>query len=151
MSASASASITMRVSTPVPTIKAKRNYRKMPEVIKKNITTEEKKAIMKAFKNVPRNAKKYTIKLERVAAKENKDKEREENKAEKKRLHGAARNRASELSDSEKEVLIKVLYVDIYSALGKLSKDKSVQLTTVLIAQTKDSQYVQLIKDGKLD
>ena len=151
MSASASATITMIVSTPVPTIKAKRNYRKMPTVIKNNITTEEKKAIMKAFKNMPKNARKYTVKMEKVAVKENKEKERVEKKEEKKDQHIAAKTRATLLSDTEKEVLIRVLYKDIYDAVGTISKKNLGKLTDALIAKTKSAQLVTLIKSGELD
>jgi hypothetical protein len=134
------------------TLKAvtKRNYRKMPNVIK-TLTVDEKKAIMKAFKNMPKNAKKYTAKMEKQAAREEKEREREAIKEEKRDLHMAAKGRAMELSETEKEVLIKVLYKDIYDAVGTISKKNLAKLTEALINKTKNAQLVALIKAGELE
>ena len=129
----------------------KRNYRKMPDVIKKHITVEEKKAIMKAFKNMPKNAIKYTTKMEKRAAKEKKEKEKEAIKEEKRDLHEAAKGRALCLSEPEKEVLIKVLYKDIYDAVGVISKKNLTKLTEALISKTKNAELVVLIKAGELE
>ena len=63
-------------------------------------------------------------------------------------LHANMWNKSSE---TEKEVLIKVLYKDIYDAVGTISKKNLAKLTEALINKTKNAQLVALIKAGELE
>ena len=88
---------------------------------------------------------------EKKEDKENKEKERLANKEEKRELHEAAKGRALCLSEIEKEILIKVLYKDIYDAVGAISKKNLGKLTEALISKTKNAELVVLIKAGELE
>ena len=130
----------------------KRNYRKMPVVMKTyNITSDTKKAIIKAFKNVPKNAKKYNANEEKKDKVLKKKAEQEARNTEKKEKHVSAKLKCENLTDAEREGLIKVIYADVYKAVGNMSKTKMLQLTTALIGRTKNTEYVQQIKLGVLE
>ena len=126
--------------------KVKRNYRKQPVVIKTFINTEQKKAIMKAFKNVSKAAKKYNKKVEKEA----KILEKEETKKRRveimKETIQNARTKVSDMNMEEKEVLLRHIYSDLFEAMnvmGKFTKPKMAIFMGALDKKTTQTEFTK--------
>lgn len=136
--------------------KVKRNYRKQPVVIKAFINTDQKKAIMKAFKNVPKEANKYNKKVEKQAKVDERKEAKELRESEKKAIRSNAKAAVSDMNMEKKEVLLRHIYSDIFAALNniaKFSKPKMALLIEALDKKTTQSEltkaYLAMNKDNK--
>ena len=124
----------------------KRNYRKMPMVIKNNITKEQKRAIMKAFKNVPKEANKYNKKIEKEEKKANKLQAKKDRETAKKEIRNEAKDKVSNMNMEEKEVLLRHIYSDIFDALKNIAKFTKPKMAIFISALDKKTTQSELTK-----
>lgn len=124
----------------------KRNYRKMPMVIKNNITKEQKRAIMKAFKNVPKEANKYNKKIEKEEKKANKLQAKKDRETAKKEIRNEAKDKVSNMNMEEKEVLLRHIYSDIFDALKNIAKFTKPKMAIFIGALDKKTTQSELTK-----
>lgn len=126
------------------TTAVKRVYRKQPIVLKTFINKDQKKAIMKAFKNVGKEAIKYNKKVEKQA----KVDERKEAKAMRERVKKEVRNEAKEkvtnMNMTEKEVLLRHIYSDIFDALNNIAKFTKPKMAIFISALDKKTTQSEL-------
>lgn len=137
------------MSTPASAVAVaikKRNYRKMPIVIKNNITKDQKKAIMKAFKNVPKEANKYNKKIEKDQKKANKLQAKKDRETAKKEIRNVAKEKVSNMNMEEKEVLLRHIYSDIFDALKNIAKFTKPKMAIFIGALDKKTTQSELTK-----
>lgn len=128
------------------TTKTKRVYRKQPIVLKKLITKEQKKAIMKAFKNVPKEANKYNKKVEKQAKIDERKEAKELREREKKEVRDEAKDKVSNMNMVEKEVLLRHIYSDIFDALKNIAKFTKPKMAIFISALDKKTTQSELTK-----
>ena len=136
-------SATMDTST---TTKTKRVYRKQPVVLKTFINKEQKKAIMKAFKNVPKEANKYNKKVEKQAKIDERKEKKELREREKKEERDEAKEKVSNMNMEEKEVLLRHIYSDIFDALKNIAKFTKPKMAIFISALDKKTTQSELTK-----
>jgi vacuolar-type H+-ATPase subunit E/Vma4 len=136
-------SATMDTTT---TTKTKRVYRKQPIVLKTFINKEQKKAIMKAFKNVPKEANKYNKKVEKQAKVDERKEAKEMREREKKEVRNEAKDKVSNMNMEEKEVLLRHIYSDIFDALKNIAKFTKPKMAIFISALDKKTTQSELTK-----
>jgi len=133
-------------NTKTTTTATKRTYRKQPIVIKTFINTEQKKAIMKAFKNVSKAAIKYNKKVEKeakIAKKEEAKKERLETNRENMRK---AKAEVSDMILEQKEPLLRHIYCDLFEAMNSMGKFTKPKMAIFMGALDKKTTQTELTK-----
>ncbi len=128
------------------TTKTKRVYRKQPVVLKTFINKEQKKAIMKAFKNVPKEANKYNKKVEKQAKIDERKEAKELRVREKKENMRIAKAEVSDMNMEEKEVLLRHIYSDIFDALKNIAKFTKPKMAIFISALDKKTTQSELTK-----
>ena len=128
------------------TTKTKRVYRKQPVVLKTFINKEQKKAIMKAFKNVPKEANKYNKKVEKQAKIDERKEAKELRVREKKENMRIAKAEVSDMNMEEKEVLLRHIYSDIFDALKNIAKFTKPKMAIFISALDKKTTQSKLTK-----
>ena len=134
------------MDTTTTTTAVKRVYRKQPIVLKTFINKDQKKAIMKAFKNVGKEAIKYNKKVEKQAKVDERKEAKELREREKKDERDNAMGNVSNMNMEGKEVLLRHIYSDIFEALntiGKFTKPKMAIFIEALDKKTKKSELVK--------
>ena len=133
-------------TTTTTTTNTKRTYRKQPVVIKTFINTQQKKAIMKAFKNVSKAASKYNKKVEKEAKVAKREADKKERLETKKENMKNAKETVSNMNMDDKEPLLRHIYSDLFEAMntiGKLTKPKMVIFMTALDKKTTNTELTK--------
>ena len=128
------------------TTKTKRVYRKQPVVLKTFINKEQKKAIMKAFKNVPKEANKYNKKVEKQAKIDERKEAKELREREKKENMRIAKAEVSDMTMDDKEPLLRHIYSDIFDALKNIAKFTKPKMAIFISALDKKTTQSELTK-----
>ena len=136
----------MSATMDTTTTKTKRVYRKQPVVLKTFINKEQKKAIMKAFKNVPKEANKYNKKVEKQAKIDERKEAKELRVREKKENMRIAKAEVSDMNMEEKEVLLRHIYSDIFDALKNIAKFTKPKMAIFISALDKKTTQSELTK-----
>ena len=136
----------MSATMDTTTTKTKRVYRKQPVVLKTFINKEQKKAIMKAFKNVPKEANKYNKKVEKQAKIDERKEAKELREREKKENMRIAKAEVSDMNMEEKEVLLRHIYSDIFDALKNIAKFTKPKMAIFISALDKKTTQSELTK-----
>tara|TARA_B100001287_G_C22682180_1_gene531147 strand:- start:2097 stop:2546 length:450 start_codon:yes stop_codon:yes gene_type:complete len=135
------------VNTTTTTTNTKRTYRKQPVVIKTFINTEQKKAIMKAFKNVSKAASKYNKKVEKEAKVAKREADKKERLETKKENMKNAKETVSNMNMDDKEPLLRHIYSDLFEAMnsivGKFTKPKMAIFMTALDKKTTNTELTK--------
>ena len=121
----------------------KRTYKKAPIVIKQHLNGEEKKQLIKCFKNMIKKSKEN----KKIAIKEDKDnkkkKQREENKIKAIEKDKKFREIAKSLTDQEKKNLLSIKYKNLLVTCS----DTDLALD-IILQETSNSTYIGMIKNG---
>ena len=122
-------------------------------MIKTFINTEQKKAIIKAFKNLPKVVKKYEKGVEKKRKIEKKEEEKTMkalNKVYKKQQMkikvDEAKERISKMNMDEKELLLRHIYSDIFEALKQIAKFSKPKMVIFISALDKKTTQSELTK-----
>lgn len=133
-------------NTKTTTNTTKRTYRKQPVVIKTFINTDQKKAIMKAFKNVSKAATKYNKKVEKEAKKVEKEEAKKERLETKKENTRKAKAEVSDMNMEEKEPLLRHIYSDLFVAMNAMGKFTKPKMAIFMGALDKKTTQTELTK-----
>jgi hypothetical protein len=136
-------------TTTTTTTNTKRTYRKQPVVIKTFINTEQKKAIMKAFKNVSKAASKYNKKVEKEAKVAKREADKKERLETKKENMKNAKETVSNMNMDDKEPLLRHIYSDLFEAMNTIgsknmfTKPKMAIFMTALDKKTTNTELTK--------
>lgn len=136
----------MSATMDTTTTTAKRVYRKQPIVLKTFINKDQKKAIMKAFKNVGKEAIKYNKKVAKQAKVDERKEAKELREREKKEIRKEAKEKVSKMNMEEKEVLLRHIYSDIFDALKNIAKFTKPKMAIFISALDKKTTQSELTK-----
>lgn len=121
----------------------KRSYKKAPIVIKQHLNGEEKKKLLKCFKNMIKQSKEKKKSMIKEEKDSKKKKQREENKIRAMEKDKHFREIAKSLTDEEKKNLLSIKYKNLLVTCS----DTELALD-IILKETSNSTYIGMIKNG---